>query len=74
MRRLRVAIDGRPLQGQPLGVMRYLSGVLPALAEHVDMFALVDSRRPPPQTDFDGVEWGSGEGPQLRDGGFERQD
>lgn len=44
---LRVALDGRPLQSQPLGgVGRYLKGTIPALAEHADVFVLLDGRRP----------------------------
>ncbi len=58
MSRPRVAIDGRPLQGKPLGVMRYLNGVLPVLAEHLDIFVLLDARRPLPTTPFPGrIEW-----------------
>jgi glycosyltransferase involved in cell wall biosynthesis len=47
MTRLRVAIDGRPLQSEPLGgVGRYLAGALPLLARDADLFVLLDARRP----------------------------
>lgn len=55
MNRLRVALDGRPLQSEPLGgVGRYLSGLLPVLAGEVDPYVLVDARRPPPRVPLDG--------------------
>lgn len=48
MSRLRVALDGRPLQGQPHGgVGRYLAGLIPRLAEHVELSILVDRRLTP---------------------------
>ncbi|MFL5822286.1 MAG: glycosyltransferase family 4 protein [Solirubrobacteraceae bacterium] len=56
MSRLRLAIDGRPLQGEPLGVARYLSGVLPVLAQDADVFVLLEGRRPVPQETLDGIQ------------------
>lgn len=47
MSALRVAVDGRLLQREPLGgVGRYLAGVLPRLARDADLFVLFDARRP----------------------------
>ncbi len=47
MTRLRVALDGRPLQSQQLGgVARYLVGVIPYLAEETDVYVLLDARKP----------------------------
>jgi glycosyltransferase involved in cell wall biosynthesis len=47
MSRLRVAVDGRMLQGSPLGgVGRYLAGVMPELSRQAEVFVLVDGRRP----------------------------
>jgi len=54
VRRLRVALDGRPLQSEPLGgVGRYMLGVIPALADEAELFVLLDARRrdPPPALD-----------------------
>jgi glycosyltransferase involved in cell wall biosynthesis len=52
---LRVALDGRPLQSDPLGgVGRYLQGLLPHLAGQVDPVVLVDARRPPPRAGLGG--------------------
>ena len=52
---LRVALDGRPLQSDPLGgVGRYLKGILPLLAEEVSTFVLLDARRPLPRAPLDG--------------------
>jgi alpha-1,3-rhamnosyl/mannosyltransferase len=43
---IRVALDGRPLQSTPLGgVGRYLAGTIPILAEHAELFVLLDARR-----------------------------
>ncbi len=50
----KVAIDGRPLLGEPLGVCRYLTHLLPELANHVELFVLTDGRRPPPALQTDG--------------------
>jgi glycosyltransferase involved in cell wall biosynthesis len=48
---LRVAIDGRRLQEQPLGgVGRWLSNLLPYLANEADMVVLTNSSRPPVST------------------------
>lgn len=50
-----MALDGRPLQSDPLGgVGRYLKGLLPVLAAHVEPFVLLDARRPPPQAELGG--------------------
>ena len=47
MSRLRVALDGRPLQSDPLGgVGRYLAGVIPVLAARAEVHVLLDARRP----------------------------
>lgn len=47
MTRLRVALDGRPLQSPQLGgVARYLVGVIPYLAEEADVYVLLDARKP----------------------------
>lgn len=52
-----MALDGRPLQSDPLGgVGRYLEGLLPVLAEEVDPFVLLDARRPSPRSSVDGLE------------------
>lgn len=49
MSRLRVALDGRPLQSGPLGgVGRYLAGTIPFLSQHADVSVLLDARRPSP--------------------------
>ena len=54
MSQLRVALDGRPLQSDPLGgVGRYLSGTLPFLAAHDEISVLVDARRPRPAVKID---------------------
>ena len=54
MNRLRVALDGRPLQHELLGgVGRYMAGTIPILAEHADVVVLLDSRRPPPCVPLD---------------------
>lgn len=50
MKRLQVALDGRPLQSDPLGgVGRYLAGLMPLLAEEVKPYVLLDARRPLPR-------------------------
>ena len=47
MTRLRVALDGRPLQSDPLGgVGRYLAGLIPELANEVELHLLLDGRKP----------------------------
>jgi glycosyltransferase involved in cell wall biosynthesis len=47
MTRLRVALDGRPLQSPRLGgVGRYLVGLIPYLAEETDVYVLLDARQP----------------------------
>lgn len=52
--RLRVALDGRPLQREPLGgVGRYMAGTIPILAEHADLAVLLDGRQPLPQICLD---------------------
>lgn len=52
----RVAIDGRTLQGRPLGgIGRSLAGLLPELARHVRIDLLLDSRRPAPAIEPPGV-------------------
>jgi glycosyltransferase involved in cell wall biosynthesis len=44
-----VAVDGSPLQNRNRGgVARYVAGIVPALAELVDVVLLVDGRRPSP--------------------------
>lgn len=49
MSRLRVALDGRLLQGERLGgVGRYLSGLLPQLSEHADLYLLLDRHKADP--------------------------
>lgn len=49
MTRSAVAIDARPLQSAPLGgVGRGLLGLMPVLAEHVELHLLLDARRPAP--------------------------
>lgn len=53
MPRQKVAMDGRPLLGEPLGVCRYLTQLLPELAEHVELFVLIDGRPPPPALEAD---------------------
>lgn len=53
MARQKVAIDGRPLLGEPLGVCRYLTHLLPELADQVELFVLTDGRRPPPLLEAD---------------------
>jgi glycosyltransferase involved in cell wall biosynthesis len=56
--RLRVAVDGRMLQANPLGgVGRYLAGVLPLLGEHAEVAVVVDGRRALPTVELGrGVE------------------
>ncbi len=55
MSRLRVALDGRPLQSEPLGgVGRYLAGLIPRLAADVDVHLLLDARRPVAPTHVEG--------------------
>lgn len=54
MKPVRVALDGRPLQSEPLGgVGRYMMGTIPILAEHVELAVLLDGRRPPPRVQVD---------------------
>lgn len=44
---IQVALDGRPLQTRPLGgVGRYLAGLIPVLAEQVELHLLLDARAP----------------------------
>jgi len=51
MTRLRVAIDARRLQDEPLGgVGRSLAGLVDLLAAEVDIVLLTDARRPPIDT------------------------
>lgn len=46
MTRSKVALDARPLQSDPIGgVGRYMIGLVPVLAEHVDIYLLLDARR-----------------------------
>jgi glycosyltransferase involved in cell wall biosynthesis len=53
MSRLRVAIDARRLQDDPLGgVGRSLAGMLDLLATEVDVVLVTDARRPPVATDL----------------------
>lgn len=55
MTRLSVAIDGRPLQSEPLGgVGRYLAGTIPFLARQFDVFLLTDARARRPSAQLDG--------------------
>jgi glycosyltransferase involved in cell wall biosynthesis len=57
MSRLHVALDGRPLQSEPLGgVGRYLAGLLPHLTRHVDLSVLVDRHLALPTLVDDTVE------------------
>lgn len=52
--RLRVALDGRPLQREPLGgVGRFMAGTIPILAEHVELAVLLDGRQPMPHVRLD---------------------
>lgn len=47
MTRLRVALDGRPLQSNPSGgVGRYLQGLIPHLSQAVELHLLLDDRLP----------------------------
>jgi glycosyltransferase involved in cell wall biosynthesis len=47
--RLRVALDGRPLQSSPLGgVGRYLEGMISAMDDDVELVVLLNARRPEP--------------------------
>jgi glycosyltransferase involved in cell wall biosynthesis len=48
---IRVALDGRPLQSRPLGgVGRYLTGLIPELADHIEVFVLLDGRQAIPDS------------------------
>ena len=52
--RVRVAIDGRRLQDPvPGGVARWIAGILPYLADAVDLVVLTDARYPDPQLDVE---------------------
>ncbi len=47
MTALRVAVDGRMLQAEPLGgVGRYLAGVLPRVAHAAEVYIVCDARKP----------------------------
>lgn len=50
---MRLALDGRTLQQQPLGgIGRSLVNLLPRLTQHVDTVLLTDTRYPPPAIDL----------------------
>jgi glycosyltransferase involved in cell wall biosynthesis len=52
---LRIAVDGRPLQSEPLGgVGRYLAACLDALAGQAEIHILLDGRRAEPGVRLDG--------------------